>query len=412
MAKFQDLPTELYLEILHQCHPRDLLTLITASPTIFRLFQWQRSSIIRRLIKRLFAAVPRPPEALSVARLRLLGDRCKSTQEYEKSVRIRFEHLTEPKWGRAYTYVEEWPSDLPTLAVLADICSELDLLTEKVRVEHWDDMILRAESANHTCQSLGRQIVPPPQSLGAETFFVQSALLHYELYCRLYYHGADTLHLDSREYRKRYQYRPFSAHFLPAVQFVYNIHWNSLLELLSHGRPGGTFAHTLPGIQDEATPRVVPTESALHWLLLSEKAKFLRYLTSFGIQLAAKVSQSSPPQRKSLIESTFSEFNKLATCRPRHCFPQPDPYQTDRGRYYWETVQAEFALDERWQQRAAEDDVYRTRREWCMGPWFDKCGPPSELDDLWKWRDSVWRFEQMRDLADRHDRHMQNKYGK
>ncbi|KAK8071554.1 hypothetical protein PG996_004902 [Apiospora saccharicola] len=409
MAGFKDLPNELYLEILQQCHPRDLLNLITASPALYRLFQWQRSRIMCSFICKL-SVIPRPSEALSIAQLRLLESRCQSTQQYEQTVRFEFDRLTQfPKSGREY--IEEWPSDLPTLFVLADICHELDLLTEKVRLERWDDMMLKAKREYRTHRSLGRETVPLPKKLGhEETFSVQRGLLQYELYCRLYYHGAHTLHIDSRECRKKYNYFPKRGNFFSAIQFVHNMHRDNLLELLSHDRPAGTRKH-----QAELRRRMEATKSGLFWIPRSEKAKFLRYLTSFGIRFATKVSQCSPPERKRLIHSEFSEFDKRQGIRkwlrPRHCFPQPDPHQIKHWRFFWDNVQFKYALD--------DHEVYQKRQEWGMGPWFRKSGPPTLEDEPWEYHmpDSEWWrrvcvFEKTRFLTSKYEAFLQGRYGK
>ncbi|KAK7985851.1 hypothetical protein PG988_003473 [Apiospora saccharicola] len=290
---------------------------------------------------------------------------------------------TFPKSGREY--IEEWPSDLPTLFVLADICHELDLLTEKVRLERWDDMMLKAKREYRTHRSLGRETVPLPKKLGhEETFSVQRGLLQYELYCRLYYHGAHTLHIDSRECRKKYNYVPKRGNFFSAIQPSYVGGWGA-------------------------------TKSGLFCIPRSEKAKFLRYLTSFGIRFATKVSQFSPPERKRLIHSEFSESDKRQGIRkwlrPRHCFPQPDPHQIKHWRFFWDNVQFKYALD--------DHEVYQKRQEWGMGPWFRKSGPPTPEDDPWEYHmpDSEWWrrvcvFEKTRFLTSKYEAFLQGKCGK
>ena len=320
-------------------------------------------------------------------------------------------------------YVEEWPSDIPTLAVLADICSELDLLTDKVRMEHWDDVMRRAQSCHRTYRSLGRENVPLPKTLGAEeTFSVQSGLIRYEHYCRLYCHGADTLHIDSQACRQNYHYRLTIGNTLPALQFVHNLHWNNLLELLGHERPGGTFGHSSPCVEGEAKPRANPAESPLHWLPPCQKAIFLRYLTSFGIHFATQVSHCSQLKRKRLMEAKFAVLDDLTIYkwrRLRHCFPQPDPYEIDNEARPLSDVEAKLALDERWEQRAKFDSVYTGRHEWDLGPWFWKTGPSTGLwnsggfytsEARWWW-DRVCRFEESRSLARTYKTFMQGKYG-
>ncbi|KAK8043300.1 hypothetical protein PG993_005730 [Apiospora rasikravindrae] len=395
MARLNDLPNELYLELLCQCHPRDVHALARASPPIFRVFQWHRLNIINRLIRRLFVA-PRPAAILSVAHLRLLGTRCKSTKEYEQRVRFNFDQFTDLGGELA----KKWPSDLPTLAILADLCVELDLLTEKIRNEHWLAMLERATAAR---RNLGSKTVPLPTHLGAEeAWLVQSGLLLYELYCRLFYHGSHTLHLDTPRFRERFRWR--KDNFLPAIQFVYDIHWTSLLQVLNDESPRGTFpsyieppppGHTLHQVQNNSQI------SDLHWIPPDEKAKFLRYLSSFGTQFATKVSQCPPSETKTLILSKFSDFRKLDAAHPRHYFPQPEcePVLDYLGK----------VSEERWNQRVTEHRVYSKRYKWYIGPWFQDWSVG--LISQEEWWDNVCHWEQFRSLADEHESWMQHRYG-
>lgn len=105
---------------------------------------------------------------------------------------------------------------------------------------------------------------------------VQTGLVSYDLYCRLFYHGDDFLYPDEPLYPSEFQ-RGRAANFLPAIQFVYGMHWHSLQEVLSSTlSPGNSL------LNDTALPN-------LRRAYTSEKAAFLYYLTSFGIQFALKV---------------------------------------------------------------------------------------------------------------------------
>lgn len=164
MARLKDLPNELYLELMYQCHPRDLLALIMASSSVFRVFQWHRNPVINQLVLDL-SAVPWPIEACAIARLRHLEKKCKPTAEYRCRVGLEFPALTDI----STSFIKVWPSNLSMLAMLADICDEDDLLVEKVRAEHWDTMVSQAREPRWT---LGCHTEPVPSQLGIEEHYL------------------------------------------------------------------------------------------------------------------------------------------------------------------------------------------------------------------------------------------------
>ncbi|KAK8074421.1 hypothetical protein PG997_009084 [Apiospora hydei] len=393
MAELKDLPNEIYMEILCLCHSREILALIAASPSVFRTFQRHRSTIIKRLTRKL-AVVPRPLEALAIADLRLMESKCKSTIAYEQYIQLRWDHL---KPTMPYSFINEWPSDLPTLAVLADIFNDVDLLTEKIRKQHWEAMVKR---------NLGIE----------ETWYVQTGLLGYELYCRLFYHGIHTLHPDSSQYRHEFEQRR-ATNFFPAIQFVYNIYCNNLLGLLNDERPESTFTRDKEPVQSppfghhpqqvchKAQAVSAHTESSLHWISPDEKAEFLRYLSSLGIQFATKVSHCTPLEKKGLIRSELSAFSRDAKRRvggsfyeecPRHYFPQPD--------FFFDAL----GYIEKWKPLVSGHDVYRYRYPWAMGPWFqdwDITGPTPTV-----WWESIRQWESDRSLTREYQRWMQDLY--
>ncbi|KAK6859370.1 hypothetical protein PG995_003006 [Apiospora arundinis] len=134
MAGLEDLPNELLLELLYQCHPRAALALVTASPPVFRVFRWQRSNIIHLYQQRL-SVVPQPTEVRSIAYIRLMEAQCDSTNEFEERVRYNWRLAVSSAANLSHNYfIEDWPSDLPMLAVMADICSEVDFLVEKLKL--------------------------------------------------------------------------------------------------------------------------------------------------------------------------------------------------------------------------------------------------------------------------------------
>ncbi|KAK7962926.1 uncharacterized protein PG986_003751 [Apiospora aurea] len=358
-----------------------MLALIRASPPIFRVFHWHRPNSINPLIRRLFV-VPRPSLILAVARLRLLGSRCKSTVDYELRVRSDFDRFMPKEYEHGLA--KEWPSDLPTLAVLADVCFELDLLTESIRKEHRDGMLDMANAAQRDSDS---EEVPIPTQLGAEKIWpVQSGLLFNELYCRLFHCGAHTLHLDTPRFRERFRGR--IRNFLPPLEFVYHEHWKIFLGVLNDDSARG-----ISPSYSEPTQQS-PIRHA--WHQVTKRAKFIRYLCSFGIQLIIQVSQCPSLERKALILSKLSDFEKLATTDPRYYFPRSNDISTS-FRYRRED----------WAQLVTLHGAYGGRCEWNIGPWFEHWGEKFRSQEEW-WQ-YVGHWEQTRFLARMHETLMRHR---
>ncbi|KAK8123223.1 hypothetical protein PG984_011893 [Apiospora sp. TS-2023a] len=375
MARLKDLPNELYLALLYQCHPREILTLITASSSIFRVFQRYSPLILNCLTKRLSVG-PRPFELEIVAYLRHLGNKYKSAEEYESRCREKMRYLL--PYFRVF-FIKQWPSNLPKLAVLTDICTELDALTERIRKDHLGLLVERVS------RTPSDNFLPVPAQLGMEeTWMVQTGLLSYELYSRFFYHGDDSLHADGPRLQWQLEMTD-TANFLPALKFIYNIHRNTLDEM--------------------ALQELQKTHP-------SEKAAFLRYLTSFGIHFAHKVNFSSSWERREMILLKFSMFRTLTkslatyttgsfvTQDTRISFPLPDPYDDmDDFRY----CELPYAYDDLidW----PDDDtrvrfplvhrIYRRSYPWKIGPWFPTWGrggpSPSEWwEDIHEWENNRW----------------------
>ncbi|KAK7985849.1 hypothetical protein PG988_003471 [Apiospora saccharicola] len=395
MSRLKDLPNELYLELLYQCHPRELLTLITASSSIFRVFQRYRPLILNCLTKRL-SVVPRPREVETVAYLRLLGNKYKSAKEYEvRCVEILWDLLPEPV--AYFNFVTDWPSDLLTLAVWTDICTELDALTEQVRKATWDSMVQRVS----TCTPIDNSL-PAPAKLGLEeTWEVQTGLVSHELYSRLFYHSYHSIHVDQMQCREEFEFRR-GKNFLAAMQFAYDIHRNSLRETLSF--PGKVFLNSM------SLPELLRASSL-------EKAAFIRYLTSFGIQFAHKISLASPGERREMILSKFGVFAAVTKSidnskdgswtmyNTRICFPQPRSYDYP---CYFEQIDWRTPTWSRWS--ASGHAFHKHRYLWYIGPWFQDWGRGDSPSIEW-WED-IHEWENNRWLTREYEEWMRNQNGK
>ncbi|KAK8008089.1 hypothetical protein PG991_010640 [Apiospora marii] len=402
MAILQDFPNELFLEILCLCHPRDLLALITASPSIFRVFQRYRPTILKRLTTSL-SVIPRPTETLSVAYLRILGQNCQGTQEYKRCSKRRMHELA-PKLEAHF--ITDWPSDLPTLAALTDICAEVDLFAEHIRKAHWGFMTARA---NDPIEDPTYRALPVPTEMGIEeNWCVRSGLISYELVCRLFYHGDGFLypkgpfHSDPFEFTRAEDYSPSfesefhlarAANFMPAVQFVCRIHQKGLLDLLRCTSPP----------QNSLLPNTLLPN--LRRSCSEEKSAFLRYLTSFGLQFAQEVRLCSTAERRDMILFKYSSFRRTLhkmVARPwiernsRITFPQPTSYKHS-GDDSWLSFDGDDWFGAKWNRSVRSHPVYGPDRPWSMGPWFQKQGHggPSKTD----WWENVRRWEKDRYLT-------------
>ncbi|KAK6821358.1 hypothetical protein PG990_013380 [Apiospora arundinis] len=272
MAGLEDLPNELLLELLYQCHPRAALALVTALPPVFRAFRWQRSNIIHLYQQR-----------LSVV---LMEAQCDSTDEFEERVRYNWRLAVSSAANLSHNYfIEDWPSDLPMLAVMADICSEVDFLVEKVRLKHWDAMLKRVNTLR---SSSSYATVPRPEGFGpTESWLVQVGLLYYERYCPMHYHETRILPPDMEKTR-------FWPHtnFFTSIRFVCNIHWNILLDVLDNEPLRRIFPHTQQARDD--AQEMIDDERCMRLISIfsKEKTQFLRYLCSFGIHFASVVGKA------------------------------------------------------------------------------------------------------------------------
>ncbi|KAK8009149.1 hypothetical protein PG991_011700 [Apiospora marii] len=416
MARLKDLPNELYLELMYQCRPQDLLALVTASSHVFRVFQRYRNSVVRQIRLHL-SPVPRPPEACAIARLRLLEKQCKSTDEYEHRVRLAFSELTDSSPG----FIRAWPSNLTMLATLGDVCDEVDVLVEKVRAERWGAMVSHARAP---FWNLGYETEPVPSQLGMEEHYVlQEGFLGYELYCRLFYHGSRALHIgtwnEPRGSQTQYGYPQSQLetlrfanvpNFFPAIQYVHSMHRGNLFELLGEHWP---LEADLELSDMESTPTLLhsplredhqPPMDDSHARLSDfnfDAEKFMRYLTSLGMQFAAELSQSPCPTRESLILSKLRDFATLGDGirHPRHDFPQDheSPY-----------------VDNEWlEERHVEDhDVYQVRQDLYIGPWFQNWHRMVMYSEV---RESPWdiirRFDRNRSVTCAHKKWREDQLG-
>ncbi|KAK7914170.1 hypothetical protein PG985_011873 [Apiospora marii] len=412
MARFKDLPNELYLELMYQCRPRDLLALVTASSHVFRVFQWYRNPIVRQISLR-FSPVPRPPEACAIARLRLLEKQCKSTAEYEHRVRLAFSELTDSSPG----FITAWPSSLAMLATLDDVCDEVDLLVEKVRTKRWGAMVSQARAPHW---KWGYKTEPVPSQLGMEEHYMLQEGFHgYELYCRLFYHGNRALQIDipnePRGSQRRHGYPHTQleklrfanlSNFFPAIQYVHRMYRSTLLELSGEQWPEEAdlelyYVEITPTLQRvyHEPPMGVAHERLCDFLF--DQEQFLRYLTSFGMQFAAELSQSPCPTRESLILSKLRDFATLGDGirHPRHDFPQDheSPY-----------------VDNEWlEERHVEDhDVYQVRQDLYIGPWFQNWHRMVMYSEV---RESPWdiirRFDRNRSVTCAHKKWREDQLG-
>lgn len=319
-----NLPSDLHLHIIkHIDNPRDLLSLISACRTTFRLFQLRRSRIIARyqncILNRL-ANDTLLPTVLLATHLRSL-DKSTSTEREIRTLLDKYRRSQEA----------QLPSSLLVLGAIGNLLNDVDeVMTDYVRTagmcllpSHGRRAWPRARPSRMTplCQERRKRL--------------QMAILQYECYCHAFFRGETILmpaNLDDREnlIAGRYPLSTFTvddpamSEFYSVLNYALNRHSNTFDKIVNDA---GT-KYMAPRFTQEAeeiyrlqhffrvnrTPEMEKTrrlqEIRLRYRAPLKVHYYINWLCSQGLQTLLRLSHLDSPAQETFTLEAFSQVSR------------------------------------------------------------------------------------------------------